>query len=83
MSADAAPVIIPYLDQLGYDMSEFYLEDDELAVRNRQQRRNYYRQEEFGYYYLRELQESTENFGIRTFNVSRYVALKEIEKTAQ
>jgi len=82
LSADAAPVIIPYLDQLGYDMSEFYLEDDELAVRNRQQGRNYYRQEEFGYYYLRELQRSTENFGPRTFNVSRYVALKEIEKAA-
>ncbi len=83
LSADAAPVIIPYLKQLGYDMSEFYLEGDELAVRNRQQRRNYYRQEEFGYYYLRELQRSTENFGPRTFNVSRYVALKEIEEAME
>ncbi len=83
LSADAAPVIIPYLDQLGYDVSEFYLEDDELAVRNHQQRRSDYRQEEFGYYYLRELQRSTENFGPRTFNVSRYVALKEIEEAAK
>lgn len=83
LSADAAPVIIPYLDQLGYDVNEFYLEGDELAIKNRSTGRRYSRQSDFGYYYLRELQRSTENFGPRTFNVSRYVALKEIEKAVE
>ena len=83
LSADAAPAIIPYLDQLGYDVSEFYLEGDELAVKNRSEKRRTHRQDDFGYYYLRELQESTENFGPRTYNISRHMALIQIEEAAK
>ena len=34
----------------------------------------------FGYYYLLHLRESTENFGLRTYNVSRHMALRQIQK---
>lgn len=98
LSADAAPVIIPYLDQLGYDIDSFYVEEIEItadmtegermiAETAREQNLTYrvtrgglrrYRQDNFGYYYLRNLQEATENFGPRTYNISRYMALRQI-----
>jgi len=79
LSADAAPAVIPYLDKLGYNLNEFYLADDELAVKNRSEKRRTHRQDDFGYYYLRGLQDSTENFGPRTYNISRHMALKQVE----
>lgn len=86
LSADAAPVLIPYLRELGYDTDVFYEENfwssdkikawDKNGEKVSTVRRN--KQEGFGYYYLEKLQNSTKDFSWRTFNVSRYVALKEI-----
>ncbi len=85
LSADAAPVIIPYLKQLGYDMELFYEDNIRAAVSDREKESgrmlNYpYRIYGFGYLYLERMQERTQNLSWRTFNVSRYVALKSIEK---
>ncbi len=85
LSADAAPVLIPYLAEIGYDVQVFYEEDiwkQYSAVSNTGRNRL----SSFGYYYLEKLQESTDNFSLRTFNVSRYFALKQVdalEKTGQ
>lgn len=81
LSADAAPALIPYLKEQGYHMEAFYEEDavsyasengfwDEGSDYSRGSQRG------FGYYWMRKLQRSTQNFGIRTYNVSRHTALR-------
>ena len=104
LSADAAPAIIPYLEQLGYDLEAFYIEDEEIEtwnmsaeeklaaesmenrqISNRIRRDDLRRhqQDDFGYFYLKKLQGSTENFGLRTYNISRHMALKQIENAVR
>ncbi len=82
LSADAAPVIIPYLEELGYDIELFYEDDIRAALPNRENTgaRYPYRIYGFGYYYLERLQDRTQNFSWRTYNVSRHMALKNIER---
>lgn len=82
LSADAAPVLIPYMEELGYDLEVFYSEDIHEAVTEEGQSYHYGKgqRDGFGYYYLEELQESGENFSWRTYNISRHMALKNIEK---
>lgn len=83
LSADAAPVLVPYLKELGYDMEAFYTEDAvqyaadtsawgawDLDAGNAR-----HVQMGFGYYWMRKMQRNTENMGIRTYNVSRHLAL--------
>lgn len=79
LSADAAPVLIPYLRELGYDFEVFDEEDiiayawekrSEVAYRRRQS------EDGFGYWWMDYIKQRTENFGLRTFNLSRYMALK-------
>lgn len=82
LSADAAPALIPYLAELDYDIDVFYEEDIWEALKDRgytdiRRRSKVYG---FGYYYLEKLQGSTENFSFRTYNISRHMALKNIEK---
>lgn len=95
LSADAAPVLIPYMEELGYKMEWFYMEDTQmsweqensldygradrsLAQLTDTDRLRRSRVDEFGFYYLRDLQKATEDFGIRTYNISRHMALREI-----
>lgn len=78
LSADAAPVLLPYMEELGYDLKLFYEEDiwDSEAYNSQHGRRN--TADGFGYYYLEKLQESCDNFSFRTYNISRHMALKTI-----
>lgn len=100
LNADAAPILIPYMTKLGYDMESFYIRgemetrwdmrderweeldeaDQERCIAAKIEQRNCRRREQegFGYYYLREIQLSTDSFGIRTYNVSRHMALLQI-----
>ena len=82
LSADAAPVLVPYLQELGYQMEAFEAEDAvTYAVQNDLwEEGSRSGQIGFGYYWMRRLQQSTENFGLRTYNVSRHVALRSIRK---
>lgn len=81
LSADAAPVLVPYMESLGYDFAAF---DSESALAYAKEQRSdsedrYLRRHEigdFGYWWMESLQDRTENFGIRTFNLSRYYAMK-------
>lgn len=84
LNADAAPVLIPYLEELGYDM-EFLDKQDisnsDTTVRTYREGKSVSlsrnKQLEFGYYYLKKLQTIKESFSWRTFNISRYMALKQ------
>lgn len=84
LSADAAPALVPYLEKLGYDMETFY---EDYPVKYMKAiiidwggRRS---SDTFGYYWMEDMQSRTENFGIRTFNVSRYRLLKLLEEAAE
>ena len=73
LSADAAPILIPYLEELGYDMGAFY-KDSAAAYANILSEDGVYRggKDGFGYYWMERMQSRTENLGIRTFNLSRF-----------
>lgn len=80
LSADAAPVLVPYMKDLGYDFAAF--ESESALSYAKEQRRDsdsqYLRRYDimdFGYWWMDRLQERTENFGFRTFNLSRYYAM--------
>ena len=90
LSADAAPVILPYLKAKGYDVS-LILEDS--AEKHENGERNWkmdeYWMTEYGakgasgswwHRYLRMLQQEYGQQGIRSFNLSRYFALEEAAK---
>lgn len=84
LSADAAPALVPYLEELGYYMEAFYEEDaveyaKEKGVWSGGSGNSRSSQGGFGYYWMRRMQWGTKNFGIRTFNVSRYKALVEFK----
>lgn len=81
LSADAAPVLIPYLRELGYDMEAFYAEDavqyaSEQGIWEKNSGSTRYGETGFGYYWMRKMQRNTRNFGIRTYNVSRHLVLR-------
>lgn len=87
LSADAAPVLVPYMESLGYDFAAFESEsalDYAKEQRNDSKNRYLYRSEvgDFGYWWMENLQDRTENFGIRTFNLSRYYAMRLMEAGA-
>ena len=76
LSADAAPIILPYMEELGYDFRLFYEENiwNGETLENQYTGRN--TAEGFGYYYLEKLQKSCDNFSFRTYNISRHMALR-------
>lgn len=81
LSVDAAPALVPYLENMGYDMEAFY--DDYPVKYGREITDGWEGRDSagtFGYYWLESMQSATENFGLRTFNVSRYRLLKLIEE---
>ena len=79
LSADAALALVPYLKELGYHMEAFHEEDavayaSSIGAWNSGSGRSRSGQGSFGYYWMSKLQRGMENFGIRTYNVSRHVA---------
>lgn len=81
LSADAAPVILPYMERLGYDFSAYELKNPIDAI-SRFWWLGSYEQEGFGYYYLGHIKDGLDglsHLSPRTFNVSRYMALRQIE----
>lgn len=78
LSADAAPVLIPYLEELGYDVKD--MEGFHRPYRAEAEVPDRYDREWFGWCYLVSLQQSCDNFSLRTYNISRHMALRSIEK---
>lgn len=80
LCADAAPVIVPYLQEHGYHMEAYddpaqYLKDHHLSEYN-------IGADEFGYFWMRERKESLQGMNLRTFNLSRYMAMKLLDAVA-
>lgn len=77
LSADAAPVLVPYLEELGYDMSAFGQENAVRYINDKYEGGVYRsRAEGFGYHWMRRMWQRAEGFNVRTFNVSRFRMLK-------
>ncbi len=83
LSADAAPVLIPYLKELGYDMEAFYAKNAVVYAKDKEICGGVSEVDGFGYYWMRHMQEDTENFGIRTYNISRHMALEAFRRQRQ
>jgi len=80
LCADAAPVLVPYLRELGYETGAFYAENAVIYAEDREIGDAVGREGGFGYYWMRRMQKRAADFGLRSFNVSRYVMLKEFGK---
>lgn len=78
LSADAAPVLVPYMQEQGYLMEAFFADDPKGYARDRTdgERKSRSKIDGYGYFWMEKMKERTENLGIRTFNVSRYTAWK-------
>lgn len=84
LSADAAPVLVPYMQELGYSMEAFQTKDPtDYAWEINDSRTSGSSADGFGYFWMEDVKESTESIGLRTFNVSRYAARKMLEKAVQ
>lgn len=86
LNADAAPVILPYLEQAGYNMT--LMSDEEAREQFSDWRYSYECTEEYGgrwdsdawgYYYMRDLAERVCEDGVREFNVSRFAAMRQLK----
>lgn len=80
LSADAAPVLVPYLQELGYNMEAYRAKDPvEYMKEIDPDGKDKYKSnklEGFGYYWMRSTKRSIQGMGLRSFNLSRYLALK-------
>ncbi len=76
LSADAAPVMIAYLEKNQYDFGMEVLDEESIPG-------EYWSLYQNGYRYLYRMKERTEGLSWRTFNVSRYVAARELDKRLQ
>ena len=72
LSADAAPVLIPYLREQGYDLSETAIQKSKTKEGDMKKNGN----ETFGYKYLKSIREDEREMGFRNFNLSRYLAVR-------
>lgn len=96
LSADAAPVLVPWMREHGYRMEAYreknaviYADDnvDKYITRRndgRDESVGYKRDSAagFGYYWMRDVSEKLRSLSVRSFNVSRYMALKELKTAA-
>ena len=78
LSADAAPIIIPYMERFGYDFSAYELKYP-TEILSSSHWLGSYEQEGFGYYYLEHNKKRLDQLSPRTFNISRYMAWKQLE----
>ncbi len=72
LNADAAPVLISLMEETGYDLNAYYLDDPSAKAYEEGLRS--YQQEGFGYYYLERLKTRNARNGVRTFNISRFLS---------
>lgn len=84
LCADAAPVLVPYLEEQGYAMEVWTAEETprEYSRRINSGLGGTDREDTFGYTWMERMQEQTKDFGVRTFNVSRYRMLRLLDKAA-
>ena len=79
LSADAAPVLIPYMKELGYDL-ELYETEETIWHASGLEAEDRYKAQGFGYVYLDRLRQKLEEDSLRTFNISRHMARVQLER---
>ena len=79
LSADAAPVLIPYMKELGYDL-ELYETEETVWHASGLEAEDRYKAQGFGYVYLDRLRQKLEEDSLRTFNISRHMARVQLER---
>ena len=72
LSADAAPIMVDWVKENGYDLNYYYEDYEEEGMRDEWDDLR-------GYRYLHNLQDRVGDVGIRNFNLSRYLADKKVE----
>lgn len=84
LCADAAPVLVPYMEKQGYAMEAWTAEETprEYGREINGGRVGIDREETFGYIWMERMRKRTESFGARTFNLSRYRMLRLLDKAA-
>lgn len=82
LSADAAPVLLPYIEKLGYDTS--VIEEEDIFASEKLNEVNTRRTKitGFGYHYLNNVKVRLDKYSWRTFNVSRCVMLHMLKEDA-
>lgn len=82
LCADAAPVLVPFLEEQGYHMEAYRAENPvnymKELVPDGQGTFTRYTLENFGYYWMRNVKERVDRVGVRSFNLSRYIALRKL-----
>ena len=78
LSSDAAPVLVPFMTELGYDLKKY--EEDNIFAAFDSGECVIWELDGFGYFYLNNIKDRLQAFSPRTFNISRYMALKNLEK---
>ncbi|MBP5281552.1 MAG: DUF4173 domain-containing protein [Lachnospiraceae bacterium] len=82
LSADAAPVLVPFLKEQGYELEvvkeESYWDTVHKACGHKDIHR--FKSDGFGYYYLESIHTAYQNMTIRNFNLSRYLAVQAATK---
>lgn len=83
LCADAAPVLVPYMEEKGYVMEAWMSETPtEYGKKNDDGYTDRDRASNFGYYWMERMQGRAEDFGVRAFNLSRYRMLRLLDKAA-
>ena len=85
LCADAAPVLVPYMEKQGYAMEAWTAEETpkEYGRKINGGRTEIEREDTFGYTWMERMQKRTEGFGVRTFNLSRYRMLRLLDKAGE
>jgi len=82
LSADAAPVLTPYMEKLNYDLAVFKENEPLKYMKNTSEEEIYsFDIDGFGYYWMNRMKKRTENFNVRTFNVSRFIMLRMLDES--
>lgn len=79
MSADAAPELADFLEEEGFDAA-LVTKISEQDSRYEQYGGWRYDEQSWGYYYMEKIYQSYEKMNVRSFNLSRYIGWKILEK---
>ena len=74
LNADAAPVLLEFLEERGYDLAYYTDEKDWYYSQGSREEKDY-----FGYYWLEAMEVRTENRSLRSFNVSRFLMEQNVQ----
>ncbi|MBQ2802544.1 MAG: DUF4173 domain-containing protein [Lachnospiraceae bacterium] len=81
LSADASGILLPYMEELGYDIG-IYKQEAFMEYRDGAEKR-IWRKDGFGYHYLKHINGRLNKFSWRTFNISRYMTVLKLEKYSE